>query len=165
MDFHLLDTNIISVLFDQRRPNHVAVRTALECIDPGDAQYISVVGMAELRYGMRAAALAGQDVTHIRRTLDEADRFPLAEINRHTAEAYGEVKARLANHWVDLNRKMPRWLEDWKERVSGKSLQIDENDLWLVAQAIERNYRLITSDARLIERFAPAFPDLRYLVL
>lgn len=165
MDFHLLDTNIISVLFDQRRANHVAVRTALEGINQGDAQYVSVVGMAELRYGMQAAALAGQDVTHIRQTLDEADRFNLAEINRHTAEAYGEVKARLADHWVDLNRKMPRWPEDWKERVSGKTLQIDENDLWLVAQAIERNYHLITSDARLIERFAPAVPDLRYLVL
>ena len=165
MDFHLLDTNVISVLFDARRPDHAAVRTALEALDRSEPQYVSVVGMAELRYGMEAAAYAGQDVSHMRQTLVEADRYPLAEINRHTAEAYGDVKARLANHWLDLSRRVPRWLEDWKERASSKILQVDENDLWLVAQAIERNYQLITSDSRLVARFAPAVPELRCQVI
>lgn len=165
MDIHLLDTNVISVLFDARRPNHSAVRTALEALGPDDPQYVSVAVMAELRYGMEAAALAGQDVTHIRRTLIEADRYPLAEINRHTAEAYGDVKARLAHRWVDLATRLPRWVEDWKERASTRTLQIDENDLWLVAQAVERNYRLITSDRRLIDRFEPAIPELRYQIV
>ena len=61
--------------------------------------------------------------------------------------------------------RIPRWVEDWKDRASSKTLQIDENDLWLVAQAVERNYRLITSDNRLIKRFVPAIPELRHLVL
>lgn len=165
MEFHLLDTNVISVLFDARRPNHAVVRRALEALDPGDAQYVSAVVIAELRYGMEAAALAGQDVTHIRQTLVDADRYPLAEINRHTAEAYGDVKARLAHHWVDLSTRLPRWLEAWQERASTRTLQVDENDLWLVAQAVERNYRLVTSDGRLIDRFAPAIPELRYLIV
>lgn len=165
MDFHLLDTNVISILFDARRPNHAAVRAALDVLSPGDPQYVSVVVMAELRYGMEAAALTGQEVTHIRQTLVEADRYPLAEINRHTAEAYGDVKARLADRWVDLATRLPRWVEDWKERASTRTLQVDENDLWLVAQAVERNYRLVTSDRRLIDRFEPAIPELRYLVV
>lgn len=165
MDFYLLDTNVISVLFDARRANHLAVRATLEAIDPGDPQFVSVVVMAELRYGMQAAALAGQDVAHIRQTLDQADRFPLADVNRHTAEAYGDVKARMAHHWLDLGSRVPRWVEDWKDRASSKTLQIDENDLWLVAQAVERNYRLITSDNRLIKRFVPAIPELRHLVV
>ena len=165
MDLHLLDTNVISVLFDTRRPNHAAVRTALAAIDPGDAQYISVVVMAELRYGIEAAARAGQNVTHVRQTLDQAERYPLADINRHTAEAYGDVKAGLAHHFLDLSRRPPRWLEDWKDRASSKTLQVDENDLWIVAQAIERNYRLVTTDRRLVNRFGPAIPELRYTVI
>jgi len=165
MDLHLLDTNVISVLFDARRSNHAAVRTALAAIDPGNPQYISVVVEAELRYGMQAAARAGQDVTHIRKTLDQAERYALAEINRHTAEAYGDVKARLAHHWLDLSRRVPRWLEDWKYRASSKTLQVDENDLWIVAQAVERNYRLVTTDHRLVDRFGPAIPELRYHVI
>jgi predicted nucleic acid-binding protein len=165
MDLHLLDTNVISVLFDARRPNHTAVRAALAAIDPDDAQYISVVVMAELRYGMQAAARAGQDVTHVHQTLDQAERYPLADVNRHTAEAYGDVKARLAHHFLDLSRRPPRWLEDWKDRASSKTLQVDENDLWIVAQAIERNYHLVTTDHRLIDRFGPAIPELRYTII
>jgi predicted nucleic acid-binding protein len=165
MDLHLLDTNVISVLFDERRPNHATVRATLEAIGPEEPQFVSVVVMAELRYGMQAASLAGQDVSHIRQTLDQADRYPLAEVNRHTAEAYGDVKARLAHHWLDLSKRPPRWLEDWAVRASSKTLQVDENDLWLVAQAVERNYRLITSDQRLIDRFGPAISELRYQVV
>ncbi len=165
MDVHLLDTNVLSVLFDARRPNHVAVRASLDALDEGEPQYVSVVAMAELRYGMEAARLAGQDVSIIRQTLVEADRYPPAEINRHTAEAYGDVKARLAHHWLDLSRRAPRWLEDWKDRASSKILQVDENDLWLVAQAVERNYHLITSDSRLVERFKPAATELRYQLI
>jgi predicted nucleic acid-binding protein len=165
MDFHLLDTNVISVLFDARRSNHASVRAALAAIDPNDPQYVSVVVMAELRYGMEAATLAGQDITHIRQTLEQADHYPLAETNRHTAEAYADIKARLAHHWLDLSRRPPRWVEDWKDRASSKTLQIDENDLWIVAQTIERNYNLVTTDRRMVDRFAPALPELRYQLI
>lgn len=165
MDLHLLDTNVISVLFDTRRPNHAAVRAAIDAIGRDEPQYVSAVVMAELRYGMQAAARAGQDVSHIRQALGQADHCPLAEVGRHTAEAYGDVKARLAHHWLDLRKRPPRWLEEWKDRASSKTLQVDENDLWLVAQAIERNYCLITTDARLIARFEPAIPELRHQLL
>ncbi|KAA3513829.1 hypothetical protein DXM25_22345 [Agrobacterium rosae] len=89
----------------------------------------------------------------------------MAEVGRHPAEAYGEVKARLAAHYLDLSRRVPRWIEDWQGRVPSKTLQVDENDLWIVAQAIERDYLLVTSDLRLADRFGKAIPELRLSVV
>jgi predicted nucleic acid-binding protein len=131
MDAYLLDTCFLSKLYDQRRPDYAVVRAAALGLDAASPQYLSVVVLAELRYGLEAAELAGQNLTHIRHTIEQAATRQLIEVNRHTAQAYGEVKARLAAHWTDLSRKLPRWLEDWKDRVSSKSLQVDEGDLWL----------------------------------
>jgi predicted nucleic acid-binding protein len=161
MDAYLLDTCFLSKLYDQRRPDYAAVRAAALDLDAASPQYLSVVVLAELRYGLEAAELAGQNLTHIRHTIEQAATRQVIEVSRHTAQAYGEVKAQLAAHWTDLSRKLPRWLEDWKDRVSSKSLQVDEGDLWLVAQAIERNYVLVTTDQGIADRFGPAVPDLR----
>ena len=165
MDYILLDTNFVSVLFDPRRPNYTAVRARAQAFSKTDIVYLSAVVLAELRYGMEAAQRMRQDVSNIRNTLTEAGSYPLAEIGRHTAEAYGEVKARVAGHYLDMSRRSPRWLEDWTDRASGKSLQVDENDLWIVSQAFERDYLLITSDQRLADRFCPAIPELRISVV
>jgi predicted nucleic acid-binding protein len=165
MEQILLDTNFVSVLFDPRRPNYTAVEARARAFAQTDLVYLSVIVLAELRYGIEAAERAGQDITHIRGTLTQAATYPLAEIGRHTAEAYGEVKARLAAHYLDLSRRVPRWLEDWQDRVPSKTLQVDENDLWIVAQAIERDYLLVTSDQRLADRFGKAIPELRLSVV
>ncbi|RWB37196.1 MAG: PIN domain-containing protein [Mesorhizobium sp.] len=165
MEQILLDTNFVSVLFDQRRPNFASVQACAQNFASTDLVYLSVVVLAELRYGMEAAQRTGQDIAHIRQTLAEAANYPLAEVGRHTAEAYGDVKARLAEHYLDLSRRPPRWLENWQDRVSAQTLQVDENDLWIVAQAIERDYLLVTSDQRLADRFKPAISELRLQIV
>jgi predicted nucleic acid-binding protein len=165
MEQILLDTNFVSVLFDTRRPNFAAVQARAQTFSQSDLVYLSVVVLAELRYGMEAAQRVGQDISHVRRTLTQAATYPLAEIGRHTAETYGDVKARLADHYLDMSRRVPRWLEDWQDRASSKVLQVDENDLWIVAQAVERDYLLVTSDQRLADRFAPVIRELRLSVV
>lgn len=165
MEQILLDTNFVSVLFDPRRPNYAAVQARARAFNQADLVYLSAVVLAELRYGMEAAQRAGQDVSHIRQTLSQAATYPMAEIGRHTAEAYGDVKARLAAHYLDMTRRPPRWLENWQDRASAQVLQVDENDLWIVAQAVERDYLLVTSDQRLADRFSPAISELRLSVV
>lgn len=165
MEQILLDTNFVSVLFDSRRPNFHAVQARAQAFSGRDFVYLSAVVLAELRYGMEAAQRAGQDISHIRNTLAQAAAYPLAEIGRHTAEAYGDIKARLAEHYLDLSRRPPRWIENWQDRASGQMLQVDENDLWIVAQAVERDYLLLTSDQRLADRFCPAITELRLEVV
>lgn len=161
MEFYLLDTNFVSVLFDPRRPNYAAVVTAAATVGSEDAQFISTIVMAELRYGMAAAEKAGKAVDHIRHTIEQAEEYAPAEINRHTAEAYADVKSRMAAHYINIGAKAPRWFEDWQISASSKTLQVDENDLWLVSQAVERNYMLMTTDGKLVERFTPVIPELR----
>ncbi|WP_338810411.1 PIN domain-containing protein [Agrobacterium leguminum] len=165
MELILLDTNFVSVLFDPRRPNFDAVHARAETFAQNDLVYLSAIVLAELRYGMEAAQRVGQDISHIRQTLAQAANYPLAEVGRHTAEAYGDVKARLAEHYLDLSRRTPRWLENWQDRASGQMLQVDENDLWIVAQAVERDYLLVTSDQRLADRFVPVIAELRLSVV
>ena len=165
MEQILLDTNFVSVLLDPRRPIYAAVHARAQGFSNDDLVYVPVVALAELRYGMEAAQRSGQDVSHIRQTLTEAGRYPLAEIGRHTAETYADVKARLAARYLDLGRRPPRWLENWQDRASGQMLQVDENDLWIVAQAVERDYLLITCDQRLADRFSPVIEELRLSVI
>jgi len=56
---------------------------------------------------------------------------------------------------------LPRWVEAWSDRVTGQLLQIDENDLWIAAQAVERNLVVVTSDPDFTHVIAPAVPELR----
>lgn len=165
MEQILLDTNFVSVLFDSRRPNFDAVQARAQAFADSDLVYLSAVALAELRYGMEAAQRAGKDIRIIRHTLGQAAHYPLAEVGRHTAESYGDVKARLAAHYLDLSRQPPRWIENWQDRASSQMLQVDENDLWIVAQAIERDYLLLTCDRRLADRFRPAIAELRLEVV
>ena len=71
----------------------------------------------------------------------------------------------MAAHYINIGAKAPRWFEDWQTSASSKTLQVDENDLWLVSQAVERNYVLMTTDGKLVDRFTPAIPDLRYQLI
>lgn len=107
MEQILLDTNFVSVLFDVRRSNFAAVQARAQSFSPTDSVYLSVVVLAELRYGMEAAQRVGHDISHVRRTLDQAATYPLAEIGRHIAETYGDIKARLADCYLDMSRRPP----------------------------------------------------------
>jgi tRNA(fMet)-specific endonuclease VapC len=84
------------------------------------------------------------------------------EISRHTAEPYGRIRAHLVQQfpprggWTKKKRT-----EQMTDPLSAKELGIDENDLWLVAQAVERNLVLVTSDkmSRIREAVAEVYPD------
>jgi predicted nucleic acid-binding protein len=62
---------------------------------------------------------------------------------------------------IDIHRRIPRWVEDWSDRVTGQLLHIDENDLWIAAQTVERNLVVVTSDSDFVRVIAPAVPELR----
>jgi predicted nucleic acid-binding protein len=62
-----------------------------------------------------------------------------------------------------IGKKMPRWIEDWIEVGSAKRLQIDENDLWICAQAKERDLVVVTGDMD-IRRLSSFDLDLKILL-
>src|SRR5665213_1633427 len=161
MDTYLLDTNLVSVLYDARRQNHYAVRQAIGALDPNASQLVSVFTIAELRFGLALSQAAGRPLTHIESCIAQAEEHPLAEIGRYTAEAFALVKSSVALQRIDINRRIPRWVEGWTDRVTSELLQIDEHDLWIAAQALERNYVVLTGDHDFVQVIAPAVPDLR----
>jgi len=165
MDTYLLDTNLVSVLYDARRPNHDAVRQAVAALPGQAAQLVSVVTIGELRFGLALARAAGQPLTYIEACLVRSEAHSLAEITRHTADAFATVKSSIALTRIDIRRRIPRWVEGWTDRVTGQLLQIDENDLWIAAQAFERNYVVVTSDRDFTQIIAPAVPGFRVLLV
>ncbi|AWK85940.1 PIN domain-containing protein [Azospirillum thermophilum] len=163
MDAYLLDTNLVSVLYDAGRPNHHAVRTTIADLDAGAPQLVSAVTIAELRFGLALSRAAGRPLSHIEACIEKAEEHPLAEIGRHTAEAFAHVKSSVALQRLDVRRRIPRWVEGWADHVTAAMLQIDENDLWIAAQAVERNLVVVTGDTDFVQIIGAAVPELRVL--
>jgi tRNA(fMet)-specific endonuclease VapC len=161
MDTYLLDTNLVSVLYDAGRSNHYTVRQAIAALPAQASQLVSVVTIAELRFGLELSRAAGRPITYIEACVAQAEAHPLAEINRHTAYAFATVKSSIAVARVNIQSRISRWVEGWADNITGQLLQVDENDLWIAAQALERNYVVVTSDKDFTRIIAPAVPGLR----
>ena len=165
MDTYLLDTSLVSVLYDARRPNHQAVRQTITALDPRTPQLVSAITIAELRFGLALSKSAGQPLTHIEACIEKAEEHLLADVGRYTAEAFAAVKSNVALQRLDIRRRLPRWVEGWADRVTAQLLQIDEHDHWIAAQVIERNYVVITGDQSFTQVICPAIPELRVLLV
>lgn len=159
MDGYLLDTCAISALVDAQHPSHAAVRAAVEAIEQGAPRYVSCVTLAEIRFGALVdEASTGKTSPRTAQLLKDLQVCPVLEITRHTAREYGELRTGIALAYLAkyLRANRPRWIENWKDRVTGERLQIDENDVWICAQARERNLVLITTDKKMVEVIAKA---------
>src|SRR5208282_2593087 len=117
MDTFLLDTNVVSVLYDARRPNHQTVRQVIAALDQASPQLVSVVTFAELRFGLALSQAAGQPLTHIEACIERAEEHPPAEVGSHTPEAFAYVKSSIALQRMDVRSRIPRWVEGWADRV------------------------------------------------
>jgi predicted nucleic acid-binding protein len=89
--------------------------------------YVSPVNVAEMRFGLdllRAGALKQRGSA----ALNRLRRKPQLRITLETAETFGTLAAKL--------------------RKSGRDPRVRINDLWLAAQAIQRDFRLLTSNPK-----------------
>lgn len=164
MDGYLLETNLISSLLDPSHSAHGAAAAAIAALDPAAPQFISVVTLAEIGFGLELHRLfKGAVPERLQAVLVGAKAHSPLAVTSSTAAEYAALKAHLAQHYLAKafgKQGRPRWIEDWIDRATGQKLQLDENDLWICAQARERKLVLITSDAD-IERVAKADPAVR----
>ena len=89
--------------------------------------YLSPVNLAEIRFGLellRTGPLKQRATAMLRRLR----RKPQLRITVETGETFGMLAAKL--------------------RKSGKDPRVRVNDLWLAAQAVQREFRLLTSNAK-----------------
>ena len=163
MQGYLLDTQTIRYWFDGKSGQFPAVEANAQRYAANSPLYVSVVTLGEIEYGHAS----NPDGAGARR--DEFLRFlaqlpQRLEVSRHTAEPYGRVRACLAQKFPPAGgwHKKKR-AEQLYDPVTALALGIDENDLWLVAQAVERNLVLVSSDKmnRIREAVAEVYGSFR----
>lgn len=157
MDGYLLDTNVVTAWW-RKDPKVLARIAAL----PKDSPLLmSLVSMGEVEYGHRVEAPAGR--TPIQAEYEEfiRGRLPhLIGISGATTQCYGDLRAKLFIRFASgEKRKKPRLPEQLVDPAAARELGIQENDLWIAAQAVERNLVLVTHDA--IARIREVAGELR----
>ena len=80
-----------------------------------------------------------------------SERFPgqirVLNIDRHTAVPYGQLKAALFEKFTRKDGKRARRLHQLTNPDDLGPLGIQENDVWIAAQAMQYNLILVTDDA------------------
>ncbi len=164
MNGYILDTNAVSDWLDSTRPRHTAVSgRAQQCARAKAFLLTSTIVLGEIEYGIQVAPKnkmqslgefrAQVDVQFVRK------RF-LLDVSRSTTLVYGDLRARLFEKYAPgPKRKKGLRPEELTCPATPKELGIQENDLWIAAQAIERNLVLVSNDA--MKRIRAVAPELR----
>jgi hypothetical protein len=105
-----------------------------------DPVYLSPVNVAEIRFGIEMMR-PGPQKQRTTAMLRRLRRKPQLRLTVETSETFGILAARL--------------------RKAGRDPYVRVNDLWLAAQAIQRDFQLLTSN---VKDFAD-IPGLRAVVL
>jgi len=164
MSGYLVDTSSLSAYCLVTHSHHAAAVRVIDDLPVDAYRFVSVVTLAEIDYGVRRAESAqAAALNEMRQRLERIRQYARLEISHHTSVAYAELKHRLAQRTLSSRKKKARYLEDWIDQGSGKQLQLDENDLWLCAQAKERDLTVITCD-RDFQRFADVDPAVCVLL-
>lgn len=150
MDGYLFDTNIVSFIMDERHVNYGKARQLLN--DLGNAPvWVSIVAIAEIEFGLRIALT--KDVKRHSVIREELRKIVsggyLLFTTKHTIIPYAELRSALFEKYGPKDRRnkiKKKWPEDLKDVISSKELGIQENDIWIAAQAMERNLILVTND-------------------
>lgn len=112
----------------------------IHAITRQDPVYLSPVNVAEIQFGLELLP-PGRQKRRAAVMLRRLRRKPQLRITVETAETFGGLAAKL--------------------RKAGRDPHVRINDLWLAAQAIQRDFRLLTSNGK---DFADV-PGLQVVVL
>jgi predicted nucleic acid-binding protein len=145
---YLLDNNIISILAQPSNPRHAPVKQRFEALG-GAPVFLPVIAIAEIEFGM--VKTKTPDVAQQAAVRQFFADYPLhLGIDDNTVEPYSLIRSQI---WHDHatprgsgsahKEKQPEGLID---RVSGKSLGIDERDLLIASTAAQYGLVLVTND-------------------
>ena len=110
--------------------------------------YISTVTLGEIEFGHR--------VTRTPNATEQAKSWAFVhqiglvplDVTRHVGEYYGELKAWLFNNCFDKSlRTRAKRFRQLVDPISGEDLHVQENDVWIAAQAMTHNLVLVTHDS------------------
>jgi tRNA(fMet)-specific endonuclease VapC len=154
MDGYLFDTNAVSPLWNARHPEHDTVKAFFAIVSQSPV-WLSTIVLAEIEYGMKITP--EMDIDSQNQVRHEMSNHPfILDIDKHTIGPYSDLRAELFKKFSPRDRRgrlTVKWPEDLIERTSAKELGVQENDIWIAAQAIQYNLILVTGDhmQRLVE--------------
>jgi len=110
-----------------------------------------VIAVAEIEFGLETAP-PGVNETQVRALREFIRRYPKRGIGEHTVEPYVLLRAQIWRDHATPRKKRSGYEEkrpeELEERVTGKSLGIDERDLLIASIAAEYRLVLVTNDQK-----------------
>ena len=138
MSGYLLDTCVVRRWY-ARDPN---VELRMSLLAGNVPLFISAITIGEIEFGHSSPdATDLRKQAHFRRWIRETFEIPQLPVTEATAQEYAKFRRRL----FDKFDKKGKFTENREDKL-GQKVHVDENDLWLVAQACERNLSFITQD-------------------
>lgn len=156
---YLLDTNIIIYWHNPKAPEHDSVTESVAALDANSYLYMSAISWGEMEYGHRAVSDVDSPEQTARNAFVERELPYVIDVRRTTSLYYGQLRARLFNRYAP-QRKRRKGLrpEQLADPVTALELGIQENDLWIAAQAFEHNLVLVAGDK--LDRIQSVIGDL-----
>lgn len=162
-----MDTSVLIALVDPTHRVHVSATALVGRMQPTDLQFVSSVSLGEIHTGIETNLLArGTRPPNAQLTLAQAQaRSPLI-VDEHVARFYGMLKAAMVVHYMPNVSRSRRgaFIENWIDQATGQRLGVNENDLWICAQALERDIYVVAADSD-FQRVAVAEPRLKLILL
>ncbi len=152
---YLLDTQMIRYWYDPDCQEHAAVignvealRTLTASAEHRPRLLVSVVTLGEIEFGHRVQV--GDHAAHNEARMKFVnEQLPdRLELTEDAVRAYGEIRSLLFNKYAPGEMRKPKMRpEQLTEPASSLNLQVQENDLWLCAQAVGHQMVLVSNDA------------------
>ena len=150
----LLDTQTIRFWHDGGCSQHASVsgnvtllRQLATPLEMKPKLLVSVITLGEIEFGHRVALARdpAEQAAYVKFVQEELPN-PF-ELSSDATAAYGELRMRLFNKYAPREKRKPKMRpEQLVDPVTAKELQIQENDLWLCAQAAAHGMVLVTND-------------------
>ena len=157
MSDYLLDTNILRYWYDTGCPEHAKVLANVRAVRHPDPQtqyvprlFVSVITVGEIEYGHRYAPTPNvSDQLKYCAFVRQQCPAPL-EIITHVSRYYGELKAWLMGNFCPktMRTRATRLKQLVDPATTEQQLHVQENDVWIAAQAMTFNLVLVTHDSR-----------------
>jgi predicted nucleic acid-binding protein len=151
---YLLDTQTIRYWHDSDCAQHAAVagnvatlKQLAASLEVKPKLLVSVVTLGEIEFGHRVALVPdpAAQAAYVKFVQEELPG-PF-ELSSDAAAIYGELRTRLFHKYAPGDKRKPKMRpEQLLDPVTAKELQIQENDLWLCAQAMAHGMVLVTND-------------------
>lgn len=150
----LIDTQTIQYWYDDTYEQHAAVignieslREQVKPLEHKPKLLVSVVTLGEIEYGHRVQTKGSGEKQRAYLRFVHEELPATLELMEDAVKAYGEIRGRLFNKYAPTKkRRHASRPEQLTDPSSSLELQIQENDLWLCAQAVGHGMVLVTND-------------------